>query len=424
MCRWVKVFACLAGLWAGAALPATPSPAPGFVQIQGEHFVGPDGRVLHLRGINLGNWLVPEGYMFHFEHTTSPRQIEDVVAELVGDVAAAEFWHEWREHYIAESDLALIRRMGFNSVRVPLNWRLFVSPDTPFRLDGPGWQLLDRVVAWCRAQQLYVVIDLHAAPGGQTGANIDDSRGLPLLFDDPAAQELTVRLWQALATRYRDEPWVLGYDLLNEPIAHYHDKARLNPLLGPFYRRLTQAIRAIDERHIVFLGGAQWNTDFAPLGAPFASNLVYTFHLYWDPPVADSLSRYLAWRDRYHVPLWLGETGENSDEWIAKFRAVLDDHAIDWCFWPYKKIDATTCVASVPAPTAWAEIVAYAESTRSTPEKVGATLPRLATSRRALAELLENIRIEHCRLNPGYLRALGLTVPPSSSAPSAPSAAR
>ncbi len=413
MTCWVRSLALLAGLAVAATLGATePPPAPPFVQVRGERFVLPSGEVLELRGINLGNWLVPEGYMFHFERTNSPRQIEDVVAELVGDVAAAEFWRQWREHYIAESDLALIHRAGFNSVRIPLNWRLFVSRDAPFRLEGPGWQLLDRVIGWCRAQQLYAIIDLHAAPSGQTGANIDDSRGRPLLFDDPAAQDLTVQLWQALATRYRDESWVLGYDLLNEPIAHYHDKARLNLLLGPFYRRLTTAIRAIDPHHIVFLGGAQWNTQFAPLGPPFAPNLVYTFHLYWDAPVASSISRYLAWRDAWHVPLWLGETGENSDEWIAKFRAVLEANAIDWCFWPYKKIDATACVASVPAPAAWAEIVAYAESPRDKPETVRQALPSLATSRRALAELLENIRIENCRINPGYLHALGLSLPP------------
>lgn len=414
MTRWWGLLACVAGLVAGAPLHAGDSPAPAnFVQVSGEHFVGPDGQVLKLRGINLGNWLLPEGYMFHFKQANSPHQIEDVVAELVGDVAAAEFWREWREHYIAESDIVAIRRMGFNSVRVPLNWHLFVSPDAPFRMEGPGWKLLDRVIGWCRAQQLYVIIDLHAAPSGQTGANIDDSRGRPLLFDDPAAQDLTVRLWQALATRYRDDPWVLGYDLLNEPIAHYHDTARLNPLLGPFYHRLTDAIRAIDPHHIVFLGGAQWNTNFAPLGPPFAPNLAYTFHLYWDPPVAASLSRYLAWRNQYHVPLWLGETGENSDEWIEKFRGVLEANAIDWCFWPYKKIDATTCVASVPAPTNWSEIVAYAESPRHVPDKASPNVPDLATSRRALAELLENIRIENCRINPGYLHALGLTVPSS-----------
>ncbi|HYD83241.1 MAG TPA: cellulase family glycosylhydrolase, partial [Opitutus sp.] len=231
----MKTFLLMVLLIGVSALSAAEN---GFVRTRGTEFVDANGQVLKLRGINLGNWLLAEGYMFHFQRTASPRQIEDVFAELVGDVTAAEFWAEWRENYIVHDDLRLIREMGFNSVRVPLNWRLFVSEHAPFRMEGPGWRLLDRVIEWCRAEKLYAVIDLHGAPGGQTGANIDDSRGRPLLFDDPAAQRLTIELWRAIAERYRDERWVLGYDLLNEPIAHYHDTARLNPKLGEFYRRL------------------------------------------------------------------------------------------------------------------------------------------------------------------------------------------
>jgi len=182
----------------------------GFVRVLGRDFIDRDGQPLRLRGINLGNWLLPEGYMFHFKRAGSPRQIEDVVGELVGDVSAAEFWRDWRENYVTREDVRLIKQMGFNSVRVPLNWRLFVSEDAPFRMEGPGWRLLERVVGWCRDEQLYMIIDLHGAPGGQTGTNIDDSRGRPLLFDDPSAQRLTIALWRAIAERYRDESWVLG----------------------------------------------------------------------------------------------------------------------------------------------------------------------------------------------------------------------
>lgn len=395
---------------------AKPSPADAFVQVRGREFVDPSGAVLRLRGINLGNWLLPEGYMFHFDRAGSPRQIEDVVAGLVGDVAAAEFWRQWREDYITREDVRLIHRIGFNCVRVPLNWRLFVSADAPFRMEGPGWRLLDRVIAWCRDEQLYVVIDLHAAPSGQTGSNIDDSRGRPLLFEDPAAQQLTIELWRALAARYRDEPQVLGYDLLNEPIAHYHDKARLNPLLGEFYRRLVPAVREVDPHHVLLLGGAQWNTNFEPLGAPFAPNLAYTFHLYWDPPEAGSIERYLQWRERYNVPMWLGESGENDDAWIAKFRQLLEHEDIGWCFWPYKKMDATAGVVSFARPDDWPAVIAYAEKSHDVdPETADKSIPSLATGRKALAQLLANIRLDHCRINPGYVRALGLNVPPGAT---------
>lgn len=348
--------------------------------------------------------------MFHFKRAGSPREIEDVVAELIGDVSAAEFWRDWRENYVTREDIRVIKKMGFNSVRVPLNWRLFVSEDAPFRMEGPGWRLLDRVIGWCREEQLYAIIDLHGAPGGQTGSNIDDSRGRPLLFDDAAAQQLTIELWRSLAMRYRDERWVLGYDLLNEPIAHYHDKERLNPLLGEFYRRLVPAIREVDPHHIILLGGAQWNTEFEPLGAPFAPNLAFTFHLYWDAPVRASIERYLALREKYNVPLWLGESGENSDEWVAKFRTLLEEENIGWCFWPFKKIDATNGVISIQSPKNWPEVIAYADAPRGR-EGEEPKLPPLATSRKALADLIQAIRIENCTVNRGYVKALGLTPP-------------
>jgi len=108
--------------------------------------------------------------------------------------------------------------------------------------------------------------------------------------------------------------------------------------------------------------------------------------------------------------MWLGETGENTDAWIAKFRAVLDQNQIGWCFWPYKKLDATTCVTSITLPDDWAAIVAYAEARGGGDrDKLPKLIPSLATSRRALEQLLQNIRLEKCRINEGYLRALGLS---------------
>src|SRR2546422_2249926 len=200
-----------------------------FVTTRGKEFISPEGKRLLLKGINLGNWLLPEGYMFKFKTASSPRLIQTVVNELVGEDEGRRFWKAYRENYITREDIRFIKQSGFNSVRVPFSYRLFVSEGEPQRLEGPGYELLDHVVDWCRKEGLYVVLDMHAAPGGQTGDNIDDSWGYPFLFESPESQELTVNLWRKIAVRYRDEPTVIGYDLLNEPIAHYFDAASLNP---------------------------------------------------------------------------------------------------------------------------------------------------------------------------------------------------
>ena len=380
----------------------------GFVTTRGREFVAPDGRRLTLRGINLGNWLLPEGYMFKFKAANSPRRIEEVVGQLVGEEEARRFWKKFRDNYVTREDVRFIRRAGFNSVRVPFNYRLFVTEDDPRRLEGPGYELLDRVVGWCRDEGLYVILDLHGAPGGQTGDNIDDSLGYPFLFESPESQELTVRLWRKLAERFRGERAVLGYDLLNEPIAHYFDAELLNPRLEPLYRRIVAAVREVDPNHVIFLGGAQWNTNFKVFGPPFDSRLAYTFHKYWMEVKQEAVQEYVDFSQKHNVPLYMGESGENTDEWIRSFRELLERNDIGWCFWPYKKLDATSCVASVRKPADWDAVVAFAEHPRTTYEDVRKQRPPREAARRALADYLEAVKFDNCQINDGYLKALGL----------------
>src|SRR5215208_5589522 len=109
-----------------------------FVTTRGREFVAPDGRPLFLKGINLGNWLLPEGYMFKFKTAGSPRLISAVVSQLVGEDEARRFWKAYRDGYVTAEDIRFIRQSGFNSVRVPFSYRLFVAEGEPVRLEGVG----------------------------------------------------------------------------------------------------------------------------------------------------------------------------------------------------------------------------------------------------------------------------------------------
>src|SRR2546426_12297128 len=179
-----------------------------FATTRGAEVVSPDGRPLLLKGINLGNWLLPEGYMFKFKATNSPRLIQAAISELVGEDEARQFWKTYRDNYITRDDIRFIKQSGFNSVRVPFSYRLFVSEGEQQKLEGPGYELLDHIVDWCRKEDLYVILDMHAAPGGQTGDNIDDSWGYPFLFESAESQALTVNIWRKIAARYEQEPAV------------------------------------------------------------------------------------------------------------------------------------------------------------------------------------------------------------------------
>jgi endoglucanase len=400
----------LAALFAGFPVAA----ASGFIHADGRRLVDGRGDDFAVKGINLGNWLVPEGYMFEFTRARSATEIAAVIDALVGPEAASQFWTQFRDVYIAEEDIRFIKATGFNTVRVPLHWRLFVKPGDDEqiggrrgdddRFEGPGWSLLDRLVQWCRESGLRVIIDLHAAPGGQTGVNHDDGSGFPLTFYVPRYRRLTIALWQKLAAHYRDEPAVLGYDLLNEPVSPYSEENYLNARLEPLYRDIVAAIRSVDPNHLVFLAGAQWSTNFAVFGRPFDGNAVYTYHKFWAKPTRAALQDYLDFGNRWNVPLMIGETGEYTDDWNLKFRRLNERFGIGWCFWPYKNLDTDTAVVSIQKPAGW-DLIAKAGSAGTD------TLPPRAQAQAILDAYLQAARFRNVRINGSYLNSLGLTAP-------------
>jgi aryl-phospho-beta-D-glucosidase BglC (GH1 family) len=382
----------------------------GFVHSSGKDLVGPRGEKLILRGINLGNWLEPEGYMFLLEKgPASPREIEEFFTELAGPEQADAFWREYRRQYIGERDVKFIRDSGFNSVRIPLHYKFFAA-------GGEGFELLDRVVAWCRRAGLWVILDMHCAPGGQTGTNIDDSRGYPWLFDDARSQRALIDVWKRIAAHYGDNPAILGYDLLNEPIPTSPRLKQYNAQLEPLYRRISSGIREVDKNHLLILGGAQWDSNFSVFGQPFDKNVMYTFHKYWTAPDQKAIQEYLDFRERYGVPIWLGESGENTDQWIKQFVQVLEKNQVGWCFWPYKKMqrasvgDHPSAPVSFPPPVHWDEVLAFAAlegNTRNAEKRIDARPPQEHV-RETLRDLLIQIKFENCRINGGYIDALGL----------------
>ncbi len=382
---------------------STAARADAIVRIEGRNFIAPDGGTLLIKGINLGNWLMPEGYMFKFEVAKSPRQIYLAFDRLLGPERARAFWRQFRDTYITQDDIAFIKSVGFNTVRIPLHYRLFMDADG--EIAGEGWLLLDRVVGWVRDAGLLAIVDLHAAPGGQTGINHDDGPGYPLMFYVPRDRLLTVKLWRAIARRYAGNPAILGYDILNEPIAPYHDVATLNPRLEPFYKDVTAAIREVDPGRVVILAGGQWSSSFDMFGTPFADNLAYTYHSFWASTQRDSIQRHLNFAARHDVPLFLGETGELTDEWNARFRKLHETHGIGWSFWTYKNLDTPSTIVSIPRPEGWNEIVAFADGKRT--QKPDETLID-----RAIAEYLDGLRFSKGVVRWSYLESLGLKSAP------------
>jgi len=381
-----------------------------FFTTKGKEILSPDGSPILLKGINLGNWLVPEGYMFHFKKINSPSLIYNFFNVLMGETEANKFWEKFRDDYITKEDIKFIKELGFNSVRIPFNYRLFVTNYPFYELKGVGYELLNRVINWCKEETLYVILDMHCAPGGQTGDNIDDSYGYPFLFEDEFSQDLTAKIWKRIAEIYKDEEIIIGYDLLNEPIAHYFDKEKLKPLLVPVYKKITRAIREVDTNHIIIYGGAIWNSDFSVFTEPLDSKAIYTFHKYWTPPTQEVIQDYIDFREKMNVPIWLGESGENTNEWINEFRQLLEKNNIGWCFWPYKKLDSQRGIVSIKMPDGYEEIIKFANDFDVSYEFIRNNRPELKKVENIFNQYLENIKLKNCIINYEYIKALGFKI--------------
>ena len=400
-----------------AALSCNPTPQainsnPDFITIDGPNLIAPDGSKFFIRGTNLGNWLNPEGYMFGFQRTNSAGAIDLMFRQLVGPTFTDEFWAAFKDNYITEADIDFIASTGANTIRVPFHYKLFTDEDyMGLTANQDGFERIDRLVEWCRGKGLYLILDMHDAPAGQTGDNIDDSHGYPWLLECPKAQELYASIWQRIADHYKDEPIILGYDLLNEPIAPYFDNVpELNGKLADLYRIGVEAIRKVDRNHVIILGGAQWNSNFEPLeNSLFDEGIMYSCHRYGGPATADAIRGFIDFRDKTNRPMYMGEIGHNTDEWMADFCNAMVENNIGYTFWPYKKLTNSCCVG-IPEPEGWELVRNFSEAPRGTYAEIREARPSQSAARRLMMEFVENSRFENCIVQKSYIEAIQLKV--------------
>lgn len=352
----------------------------GYIRKKGRKLVDATGRQVLLHGVNLGNWMQPEGYIWGFTDTsgrTSARQIADLTKELVGPERSDRFWKAYRAAWITEDDLRMIARMGFDHVRLPFDARVMLGVDG--QIGEEGWSLLDRVVDWAADSGLYVILDMHGAPGGQSGGPVDDSvYGRPDLFLDPATYwPQAISMWRTIAARYADNPAVLGYDLLNEPLPTAY--SRFNGDLLDFYRRVTEAIRQVDNNHVLIYEGPDCDNDLSVFTEVLDENSVLQFHRYMKAPERASFQEFIDVASRLDLPLYMGELGENSPDWVYGMIRTAEDLGIGWCLWTWKKFDTPSAPVNAAWPEGWKQVAAYGngQAGRPSSDQVAETLNRI-----------------------------------------------
>jgi endoglucanase len=378
---------------------------------KGSQIIEPNGKAITLKGTNLGNWFVPEGYMFKTGKVSSPTKIDELFNELVGPDSTAAFWDKYLDRYVTHEDIKYLKRIGCNHLRLPFHYKMFTN-DLYMGKRNSGFEYFDRVIKWCRQEGVYVLLDMHCAPGGQTGDNIDDSSGYPWLYFSKTAQDQLSEIWVRIAQRYKNEPVVIGYDVVNEPFAHYFKEQipDYNHRLFLVYKRAVADIRKVDKQHAIFLNGSVWAGDFGVFEEILDANIVYEFHKYWFDINQEAIQQYIDFRDRHNVPIYIGETGENTDEWVKDFTALLNKNNVNWAYWPYKKMENTRGIMNFNQPADYPLITQYADSDRSSFENIRKNMPDRAKVQKALNSFLEQCQYKNCFQNKGYIEGLGLKV--------------
>jgi hypothetical protein len=159
----------------------------------------------------------------------------------------------------------------------------------------------------------------------------------------------------------------------------------------------------------VLLGGAQWNSNFRVFkNSTYDDKMIYTCHRYWCDTLQTNIQDFVDFRDSVNLPLYMGETGENTFEWIAAWTRLMERNNIGWHYWPYKKMFSDRCMVTIPAPENWDLITEYIRQDRSSFAKIRNVRPDRDQVRKAMNNLLENMKFVNCQKNAGYIEAMGM----------------
>jgi endoglucanase len=368
--------------------PAQTNP---FVHQSGGRIVDSQGRPLQLRGVNLGGWLLWEGWILG-KGFVSQSALTEKFTRLVGQEDVERFRDKFETNFVNDDDLARIEALGFNCVRVPFSWRLFEQPN--------GWRLMDQFLDNCERHHVYAVLDMHSAPGGQNRFFISDP-GSPadLLWVSSKSREHAVALWKKIALRYRDRPIVAGYDVINEP------NAPAGAALVDLYKGIIDAIRSVDTNHMIILEGNKFATDFSMFSGPLTGNEAYSFHIYnwFGDDRARNLARYHAVSVAQNVPMWCGEFGENKYDMIRSTVQMFESPKYGfsgWAFWTWKRAPGSfPGLITIKLPPKWVPVINWAGSWL-------AWKPNPTNAAAGFDDFVQAVRLQNCQLDEQMVEAL------------------
>jgi hypothetical protein len=313
---------------------------PDWISVAGGRFVHRQ-QPCHLRGVNFGGWLLLEDYMLGLPGTHT--QIRSALGSVLGPERSDAFWAAYEDSFIGEEDVRQVAALGMNLIRLPLHQNRCEDPQHPGTLDPSALALIDRLIAWCRTHGLHVVLDLHAVPGGQARPSYADAwTGTSMFWEEAALRHRSTAFWTMLARRYRDEPVVAGYEILNEP-----DTQGRTRLLTDWYREVIPAIRSQDQRHLLFIQGDDYGKTLLGLDADLFADPQVVPAIHCSPPgdTADVDALLMARLGRtldrpiflseYNVP-WRQEDAPARCRALVAWRRMLNRCGHAYAYWSWK----------------------------------------------------------------------------------------
>jgi aryl-phospho-beta-D-glucosidase BglC (GH1 family) len=368
-----------------------------FLAVHGKKIINTaNNKEVILNAMNFGNWMVMEGYMMNStKQAPNQHTWKKKLTSLIGSSNTAAFYNAWLTNHVTPSDIIQLKIWGFNSVRLPIHYEYFVNSGTPDVWNNQGFEILDNIISWCRNAEIYVIIDLHAAPGGQSNNAISDyDNTKPSLWESAANKTKTVNLWKKLSERYKNEAWVAGYDLLNEPAWDLPNGTDLRNLYG----RITEAIRANADNHILFIEGNWYSNDYTGLTPAWDANMVYVFHKYWSNATSEDIKWITDFRNNQNRPIWCGEHGENSNDHFTKTVETFYANGIGLSWWPMKKFESINDFADAKFPAGYNDLLNYFGGSNPTLDPTTAFI--------TLMQLAENVKLSNCIIQDEVLRSI------------------
>lgn len=374
------------------------------LKASGKKIIDANGNEVILRGMGLGGWMLQEPYMMEMSGFAAAQwDMKAKIKALIGEANTESFYNAWHANHCTKTDIDSMAAWGFNSIRLPMHYNLYTLPieDEPVAGENTwlekGFVMTDSLISWCKANQMYVILDLHAAPGGQgkDQAISDYNPSKPSLWESNANKQKTIALWRKLAERYANEPWVGGYDLINEPNWSFTAGGNQNGCsensnapLKQLYKDITTAIRQVDNEHIIIIEGNCWGNNYNGLFPLWDNNTVLSFHKYWSVNDQNSISWMINFRNQYNVPIWLGESGENSNVWFTDAISLVEKNGIGWAWWPLKKIGSVTNPYTIVKTANYQTLLDYWNN--------GGTAPSSGFAYFTLMQMAENAKIGNC----------------------------